>query len=470
MIELFAHQKACREFLKGRNFAALLMDMGTGKSLTILTHIIDNKLMPAMIVTKNSIKYNWTAELEKLGVTKDDYVVLEGSTEKKREQLADTSKKFYIMNFESVRLIKEDIARRKLKTLVLDESTAIKNPTAKVTKAVLTIARRVENRYILTGTPITNAPLDAFCQFNFLDPSVLFFYNYFAFRSYYAVCIERRINGRAFKDVVGYKNLDELVTRIQPHSFMIKKEDCLDLPPKVYETRYVDMIPEQARIYNELAKELVAEIEPNESVVASNILTKLLRLQQILGGHTVSENGVAYKLKENKTVELLEILEEIGDAKVVIWARFVDEIKFLEKLLNEKGYKTRSIHGEIETEQRQNIVNEINTGDLRIVVCQQQTAGFGLNITGASYAVYYSNDWSLQNRQQSEDRIYRIGQTKKVTIIDIIHKDTVEETIVAALKTKKTFQDIFFLKTEAGGSVTDFKDRIKQTLKGKEVK
>lgn len=469
MIELYAHQKNALKFLEGKKFAALLMDMGTGKSLTILTHILNNGITPTLIITKNSIKYNWAVELDKIGVARELVSILDGATPKKKAALADMTKQFYILNYESVRLLKDEIRARGFKSIVLDESTAIKNPTAKVSKAILSLSRYIENRFILTGTPVTNAPLDAYNQFAFLDSSILFFYSYFAFRNYYAVMVERRINGRSFKDIVAYKNLDELVARVQPHSFMIKKSECLDLPDKVYETREIEMTPEQDKIYTTLAKELVSEINSTETCVVSNILTKLLRLQQILGGNAVAESGVNVPIKENKTAELLDVMSEIGDAKVVIWARFVAEIRKLEAVLNGAGYKTKSIHGEVKNDERQKIVDEINNGDLRCVVCQQQTAGFGLNITGANVAIYFSNDWSLQNRQQSEDRIHRIGQTKSVTIVDIVHKHTLEENIIAALKTKKTFQDIFFMKHDGAETGVAFKDKIVKMLDGKEV-
>lgn len=455
-VKLYAHQVRCLDFLKDRKFGALLMDMGTGKSITILSHVLANGLTPCLIVTKNSIKANWRVELEKVGVNADDVVVLDGSTTRKRTLLSQ-DKRFFILNYESFRLLKDEIAAKKFQTIILDESTAIKNPTAKVSKAILAVSPKIPNRFILTGTPITNDPLDAFNQFAFLDSKILFYYNFYAFKNYYCVMVERCINGRHFKDVVAFKNLDELVGRVQPHSFMIKKEDCLDLPPKVYETRMIEMPDEQRRIYESLADELVAEVSTTERVVVENILVKILRLQQILGGFATTENGAVVRVKENKTDELLDVLDEIGkDKRVVVWARFLAEIHHIENTLKGRGYKVKSIYGDVKTDERQNIVDELNRGDIQIIVAQQQTAGYGLNITGASYAIYFSNDWSLQNRQQSEDRIYRIGQTQKTTIIDIFYKDTIEETIIKALKTKKTFQDIFFADTS----------NIKNILKG----
>jgi len=449
MISLYKHQEGCLEFLKDKQQAALLMDMGTGKTLTILNQIKRYNTFPCLIITKNSIKHNWLNEIRQAGFKEEDAIILSGSTEKKAEMLK-RNHLFFILNYESVRLLTNDIIERGLKGIILDESTAIKNPATKVTKAILKIGKKIPSRYILTGTPVTNNPLDAFSQFQFLDEKILFFYNFFAFRNYYCRLVERNFGGRRFKEVIGYQNLPELISRIKPYSFMIKKEECLDLPEKIYETRIIEMEAEQARLYKELKEELITEIDSSKSIVVSNILTKLLRLQQILGGNAVAENGENISIKENKTAELLGTLEEINGYKSVIWARFTAEIKRIHSLLIAKGYKAKMIYGEVKPIDRQEIVDSFNQGETQIIIAQQQTAGFGLNLIGGNYAIYYSNDWSLQNRQQSEDRIYRIGQTRKTTIIDLITRGTMEESIVKALRVKKGFQDMFFRNNQIG--------------------
>jgi len=437
-MELYKHQEKAIEFLKPRQFAGLLMEMGTGKTLCILKHIVDNQLFPALIITKNSIKYNWLDEIQKFfPELKREVVVLEKDTRKKQKLLKEFNKKIYILNYESVRLL----TLPNFKCCVLDESTAIKNPAAKVTKAVLAFAGRVPYRYILTGTPITNTPLDLFSQMKFLSSSIFEFENFYAFRAHYSILVERKMGHIRFKEVVGFKNMEELQERVKKHAYIIKKEQCLDLPEKIYEVRYVEMTETQKRIYNELKEYMIADAKKGQVVVV-NVLSKILRLQQILGGVAVLEDGGVEKIEENKTKEVFEILEEVDGVKIVIWCRFIDEINRLHEELNKKGYKAAKIYGGVPIEERQLLISKFNeTNEIQILVCQIATMGFGINLTGASVAIYYSNDWSLQNRQQSEDRLHRIGQKSKITIIDLVVRNTVETTILKALKEKKQFQD-----------------------------
>jgi len=441
---LYEHQKNALDFLKAKSQAALLMEMGTGKTLTILKHIESLNIKKVLIITKNSIRYNWKNEINEAFENAQDKIwMVEGSTKKKKDIINNGKEGFFILNYESLRLLTDDIKAAGFECVVLDESTSIKNPTAKVTKAAFKIAPTIKYRYILTGTPVTNNPLECFAQFLFLNRNILFFENYYAFRTYYAVLADRQYNGHTFKEIISYKNIDELLARIQPHSFIIKKKECLDLPDKVYETRKIEMAEEQKKIYKTLEKELVASISEDKEIVVSNILTKLLRLQQLLGGVAVLENGEEVSINSNKLQEVFNVLSEINGSKLVVWARFRKEIKDLKAALSKANYKVDCIFGDVKPEERQAICDRFNTGDLQIVIGQQQSAGYGINLTGASFAIYYSNDWSLQNRQQSEDRIHRIGQTKKTTIIDIVTQNTLEVSILRALKNKKKFQDLF---------------------------
>jgi SNF2 family DNA or RNA helicase len=277
--------------------------------------------------------------------------------------------------------------------------------------------------------------------------------------------VDRMIGGRSFKGIVGYKNVDELLKRIAPWSFSVRKSDCLDLPPIVREIRDIEMSPEMTRIYKALAQDLVATLKDADGegrvIIADNVLTKLLRCQQLLGGTAVDSNGQKIVVPENKTKEILEVLDEIGDrkVKVLIWARFVDEITRLTEVLNKAGYRAEAVYGAVKVADRQGIIDRFNEGNVEVIVAQQQTIGFGVNITGASVVIYYSNDWSLANRQQSESRAHRHGNVnEKITIIDLISKGTLETAIVKALESKKRFQDLFF----------DSKDTAKKIMEGGE--
>ena len=445
MKKLFKHQTRALKKMGDKKVFALLMEMRTGKSLTVITRIKRDNLFPCLVITKNSITYPWKDEFADEGI---DAVVLEGSSDKRKKVLKKTNAQAYIMNWESVRLIIDDLIKKGFKTVVADESIAIKNPKSKQTKSAHKLSRHVENKFILTGTPITKNPLDAWGQYYFLDPNILYFTSFWAFKNHYAHLVDRNFGGRMFKDVVGFKNIDELLRRIEPYSFSIRAKDCLDLPDVIYQTREVEMSKDMKATYKQLSTELVAELKTahgSRLLMADNVLTKILRCQQLLGGLATDTDGQKIRVAENKTAEVLDIASEAGEQKLIVWARFLDEIERLTKALTDAGYKTEAIYGAVKPKERQAIINRLNEGDTKIIVAQQQTIGFGVDITGASIMIYYSNDYSLANRQQSEARNKgHKNKAEKIMVIDLITKGTLEKQIVNALQAKKKFQDLFF--------------------------
>jgi SNF2 family DNA or RNA helicase len=247
-----------------------------------------------------------------------------------------------------------------------------------------------------------------------------------------------------------YQNLDELKAKIAPHSYRITKAECLDLPPKVYERRYVELNAEQRVLYNKLKKEFVAEFGGGK-INAAMAMTRMMRLQQITGGFAPVLNDVGETIathpvgKTNPKINaLLELLEET-DGKVIIWARFRKELELIAVALREE-YGTKSAveyHGGVSDKDRQSAVFTFQREhDPRFFVGQPHSGGIGLTLTAASTVVYFSNDFSLETRLQSEDRAHRIGQQKSVTYIDIEAVDTLDKKVIDALRSKKDMADV----------------------------
>jgi SNF2 family DNA or RNA helicase len=262
--------------------------------------------------------------------------------------------------------------------------------------------------------------------------------SYYAFQARYAVLVERRMATHTFKQIVGYRRLDELQKRLDNFSFRVTKEECLDLPDKVYTRREVEMTAEQRKAYDQM--KLMALSVIDEGIVSTNnALTQLMRLHQICCGHVKLDDGSEVDFPNNRIDELLAALEEV-DGKVIIWANYRKDIERIKNRLQHDYGMTAvaSYYGDTEAEERQEIVTRFqDPGDsLRFFVGNPRTGGYGLTLTAAKTVIYYSNNFDLEVRLQSEDRAHRIGQTSKVTYIDLITPGTVDEHIVKALRNK----------------------------------
>lgn len=352
--------------------------------------------------------------------------------------------------------------------MIVDESSKIKTPSAKRTKAIITLGKQAVLRRILTGTPVTNGPLDIFAQFKFLGEDILGFTNYYSFKHYFAEW-EKETNyrtGHQYEVLTGYRNLKELQDIVDAHGVRVTKEECLDLPEKIYQTRYVEMTPAQRKLYNDIIQRSMMEFDNGEEMTVSNVLSKLLRLQQVLGGFVPREEfGEALPI-ENTNVRmnaLMDVMEE-ADGKVIIWARFVPEIRMIAEMLKKEYGKKKVVcyYGEVKKEAREEAqilfqgVRPILDDDGQVIdkepvpedeqarffVGQPHSGGYGLTLHAATTVVYYSNDFSLEARLQSEDRAHRIGQHHPVNYVDLECLGTVDSKIVQALQNKKNLAEL----------------------------
>jgi SNF2 family DNA or RNA helicase len=277
--------------------------------------------------------------------------------------------------------------------------------------------------------------LDLYTQCEFLSPDLLGFDSFYTFRARYAVMQQVEMGGRQVLFPKYYTNLDELTEKLKSFSYRVKKQDCLDLPEKIYTTRNITLTEEQVRVYNKLKKQAFAIVNSQE-VSFANKLTEILRLHQVANGFVKSDEGEINVFEDcPKLKELLSILEE-ADGKFIIWANYVQNIKtIIHKLKEVYGANSVvSIFGEVSTEDRQEAVRKFQNDDsCRFFVGNPTTGGYGLTLTAASYVVYFSNSYNLEVREQSEDRAHRIGQKKNVTYIDLIAERTIDEFIISAL-------------------------------------
>tara|TARA_B110000196_G_C21044260_1_gene614023 strand:- start:50 stop:1141 length:1092 start_codon:yes stop_codon:yes gene_type:complete len=325
------------------------------------------------------------------------------------------------------------------KTLMaVDESTTIKNPSAKRTKTIITLGKHATYRRILTGSPVTKSPLDLYSQCTFLDEGLLDFTSYYAFRNRYAHMIDRNFGGRRVQIVGSYQRLDELEKTLKNFSYRVQKKDCLDLPKKIFINRTVELTEEQNKAYQTMKSAALAQLN-GKLATAPHTLTQLMRLHQITCGHFKSDDGEITNLKHNRITELMDVIDEM-EGKVIIWANYIHDIEEIVKTVK-KEHGDDSIvqyYGAISSDDRQKAIKLFQDPEspVKYFVGNTQTGGYGITLTAASNVIYYSNSYDLEKRLQSEDRAHRIGQHKPVTYVDLIAPKTVDEKIIKALRGK----------------------------------
>ena len=448
----YQHQKDALEKSWNRDSFAYFMEMGTGKTKVLIDNLAllyeKNKVDGALIIAPKGVVGTWfnqelPTHLPKR--VKNMTVLWQSNINKKQKEKLNFEQKglhILIMNVEAFSTQKGFSYAEKFLTshksmMAIDESTTIKNPRAKRTKNILLLSKAAKYRRIMTGSPVTRNPLDLYSQCEFLDPKHLDFPSYYAFRNRYAEMKTMFLSGRSVQVVGGFRHLEELSESLKAFSYRILKENCLDLPNKIYMEREIQLTSEQERLYEQMRQEALATLN-GKTVTTMTALTQLMRLHQITCGHFAADDGSIQEVKNNRLAELLDVLDEI-EGKAIIWAHYQHDVKNIFKLLEDKYGPGSVVHyyGKTLPEQRDYAIKNFKDNDkVRFFVGTPQTGGYGITLVQASTVIYYSNGYDLEKRMQSEDRAHRIGQKKKVTYIDFIAPNTVDEKIRKALRKK----------------------------------
>ena len=436
------------------NFA-YFMEMGTGKTKVLIDNLAmlydKGKVDGAIIVAPKGVVKTWYEQ--ELPTHLPDHIenvtVLwqPNITKKQQEKLETlyeigTALHILVMNVEALSTEKGVKFARKFlvshrSLMAIDESTTIKTPSAKRTKNIISLGKHAKYRRIMTGSPITKNPLDLYSQCEFLDPWLLNFASYYAFRNRYAEMKTMHLRGRSIQVVHAFQNLGELSEKVKAFSYRVLKEDCLDLPSKNWTKRHITLTADQRKIYDQMKKAAMAVLN-GKVTTTMTVLTQLMRLHQITCGHFTADDGSTQLIPNNRITELMNVLEET-EGKVIIWANYQRDVNQIIKNVTEK-YGEGSIvdyYGLTPQEDRQDNIRKFQNGpDCRFLIGTPQTGGYGITLTKANTVVYFSNGYDLEKRLQSEDRAHRIGQKKKVTYVDLIAEGTVDEKIVEALRSK----------------------------------
>ena len=451
----YKHQKDALDQSLGKRSYAFFMEMGTGKSKILIDTIANTEgISFACILAPKGVYHNWVnKEISDHLPDSVPHRVIQWRAQPTKEQereMHSVTEPFegitiWVMNVESLSTQRGNKALSWLANkfgqqglIAIDESTTIKNPKAKRTKNIIKAAHMFSYRRILTGSPVTQSPLDLFSQCEFLGPRFLGHDSFYTFTNRYAITQSRKMGAHSFQQVVGYKHIEELTEKVDKFAFRVLKKDCLDLPDKMYTVRSVSLTHEQRVAYVEIRDEAMTILK-DELIAVNSIMTQMIRLQQVLSGYLKTEEGKILSLPNYRIQAVLDILEE-SSGKVIIWSRFRHDIQSLEKEIAAKFGQdsVASYYGDTSDDQRKEAVELFQQPDskLRFFVGNPQTAGFGLTLTEATTMIYYANDFNLETRIQSEDRCHRIGQKKSVTYIDLITSGTIDERIVKALRKK----------------------------------
>lgn len=425
-----------------------LFEMGCGKTLTTIAvaGALYNlgKIDRALVVAPTSVCSVWPHDLNQFATFPWEARVLLGDKKKRLKALNELENwpfkalRIAVINYESTHRdgIFEALAAYKPDLIVCDESQRIKNPSAAQSKALHKLGDAAPFRMILSGTPVQNNAVDLYSQYRFLDPAV-YGANFCAFKNRYCI-----MGGYGQHQIVGYRNMDELVEKEHSVAYRVTKEECLDLPQQTFINRYVQFTDAEQAIYEQLRKSSFLELETGENVTATTILTMYLRLMQLTGGFlTADESTRPKQVNTAKLDALADIVDDyVVDAgkKLVIFARFRAEIAAIENLLRLRKIQYGSIYGDVPMEERGKIVEDFQTNpNTKVFVAQIQTAGLGITLHAASTAVFYSYDYNYANYAQALARIHRIGQRLPVTYIHLVVDGSIDEKILAALENKE---------------------------------
>ena len=447
----YDHQRTALNSSANENQWAYFMEMGTGKTKVTIDNFaylyFKNKINAVLIIAPKSVYTIWENEIETHIPNDIKYKIFKWNIDKPKDYASlNKTKDFriFLINVEALSTKRgldacaDYLSKNTLNFVVLDESTTIKNRSAKRTKNILRLRSLSHIRRILTGSPITKSPLDLYTQCQFLSPELLGFTSYLTFRNRYAEMADLPVgSGRFIQIPKYYKRLDELEDKLKGFSTRIRKDQCLDLKPKIRQRRYIELEGKNKALYNRLREHALAIVE-DSTISFSNKLTEIIKLHQVCNGFTKDDDGKILQLHDQKIDALKEILDET-DGKVIIWANYLWNIHQIKhELMVKYGEKsTVCIFGEVSVEDRRQAVQRIQEDpETRFLVANPTTGGFGLTLTACNTVIYYSNNYNLEVRMQSEDRAHRLGQKGSVVYVDIVAKNTLDEAIMKSLINK----------------------------------
>ena len=463
-VKPFAHQQAAFDFacrLFGLTApettstgCGLLMEMGCGKSLVGLaimgTLMQFGQIGRALIVCPLSIMGVWEEEMSKFAAFPYSITLLKGTMEKKRAQLESLPKselQIVVCNYESMWRLEPELMKFHAGLIIADEGHRLKDGTSRQSKAMHRLGDRADYRLLLTGTAISNKELDIYSEYRFAAPEV-FGKSFFAFRGKFFY-----MGGYGgYVPIFRKEMLPEFLEKLHSIAYRVRKDECLDLPPITEEVRTVDLEPKAMKLYSQIEEESYAELRDSE-VTVFNVLTRILRLSQITGGHLTDDDKAGHAVSTAKLDALADIIDtmQAENRKLVVMARFTAELDDIENLLRKKGIGYAVIRGGVKDREEQ-VRRFQQDDDCRVFVGQIQAAGMGLTLTAASTMVFFSLSYNMGDFDQAKARIRRVSQTENVHYIYLCCRNTIDNKVLRSLRNKIDLAKALVDDYRAGGN------------------
>lgn len=462
---LYSHQQHAVDKLRRARVGGMFMEMGTGKSRAAIElawlrrERIDHVVWFCPVSLKETIRY----EIAKHTAGAAVYVFDDRTT---MENVPDAD--WYVIGIESMSgANRVPLAANKLVTehsfVIVDESSYIKNHRSRRTMRITVISERARYRLLLTGTPVSEGVVDLFAQMKFLSPKILGYRSFHTFANQHLV-YDEDFPGR----IVASLRTDYLAQRIQPYTYQVTKEECLDLPGKVYESRYCRLTVDQVCYYGQAKEEYLQLMDAQEEFDPYILFQLFGALQQIVCGYWNRRHPITGRLERidithDRIYTMLSALQEVpDDKKVIIWSKYHYSIRQIVAALQERYGEdsTAEFHGRLSEKARYAEIARWRDS-ARFLVATQAAGGHGLTLNEASYVVFYSNEFRYATRRQAEDRCHRIGQERPVTYIDIVCSGSIDDRISDALARKSNAAAEFRRQVNA---VKDDKQMMKELI------
>jgi len=453
MKKLWKHQQHALYLSNEEDYYAYFFEQGTGKTLTAVTWlryrcVRERRAIRTLILCPKIVIRNWASEIEENSKLGSHVCCLTGTGKKRLNDFVSQrfiGKCIFITNYESLSM--RDLYKMFLDynfdCVIFDESHKLKSHKTARTKLSITLADQVKWRLLLTGTPILNSPMDIFSQYRILDRGKRFGSNFFIFRNRYF--IDKNAGMPTFKYFPNWipkpGMFDEFNKLIYTCAYRVMKHECLDLPPLIKQKLAIELSPSQRKYYDEMKKDLIVTIG-EESCTAQLALTKCLRLQQLASGFLPLESKML-TFKDDPRIEALsDLLEGLQDKKTIVWAVFRENYKAIREVCDSLKMKYVELHGEV-SKPEESVAAFQNDPEVKVLIGHPISGGVGVNLQIAPYAIWYSRNFSLEAELQAEARNYRGGSEmhEKVTRIDIVAANTIDEDVLDALSKKQKISE-----------------------------
>lgn len=425
---LYKYQKEVVNKALNEDGYGLFLDTGCGKTicgLEIASHIGKTLVLCPLSIIETA----WIEDCNKYYPNKK-IINCWGNSKKERLEALHTESDIYVMNYESFKILKNEIRNMKFDCMIVDESSVMKNMKSQITTDILSLVDIIPRRYVLSGCPTPNHNTEIFSQMKFCKPDLLG-NNFLGFQaSYFHQDLD---NPHSWYQT--QEDKDKFYKKLSDGSVFLNKEDCVDLPDKIFELRKFDLSDEQCKYYNSIVNDIKENINQWSKF---EFTAKLMKLREVVSGFVIQKDGNIIDFKTNKDKVLQETLNEIGGKQVIVWCQFTHEVERLAEKFNGVALTSKS-------KNRDDIIRKFKNGEINLLFAHPQLLGKGLTFVKCTYNIYYSLSFSYEEFKQSQDRIHRIGQKNKCTYIVLQGKQTIDEKIYDCLQRKSYAVDELFL-------------------------